>query len=633
MTQSPYLDKFIRELAAKGVEEAVIDTARAYSAKDDAPLPDALLRLGVAPGLISAALAQSVNVQFDTTPGAPSADALAMLDASEAMRLGVVPHKYDAITNTMTVLTASALDPDHEAGVAAVLRGRIYLVQVPSSTLKKLLLQHYGKGEGASDGGSELPAHLLDEATAREHNVVPLREEGRALVVAASTNASPMLVDDLRLLLGRPVRAERRPAHEVASLLDSAYGDAVAPVAVAADEEEVDIEQAALRDNAVIKVVNDVFRHALSVGASDIHIDPRPDSLVLRVRRDGVLTDFMTLPKTRERPVVARVKVLAKLNIADSLRAQDGRIRLRERDLEADMRVATQPTSHGEKVTIRLLQQAHNIPELEALGMAEDTFKQFKSLLHLPQGMILVTGPTGSGKSSTLFSFLKRVHTPEVNTMTIEDPVEYELEGINQSQINVKAGVTFPNALRAFVRHDPDIILVGEIRDQETAALATEAAITGHLVLSTVHTNDAPSTVTRLVEMGVEPFILSDALKAILAQRLVRRVCLQCATPHDPDPDLLEALGVTAQDLEGARIVRGRGCDACLHTGYEGRMAIHELLIINPEIEAMIHRRASRGEVTKAAEANGMRSLRQDGLMKAMAGLTTLEEVLKRTAY
>lgn len=628
-----YRERLIAELKKKNVEPGVIDTAIAYANKDGMPLTDALLTLRLQRPLISSALSQAIGVTFDTDPGAPDPSALKMLEPKQARELQVVPLKHDAITNTTTVLTSSALDPEHEGRVAVATESRVYLVQVPEALIKKLLLQHYG-GQARDDDSASLPTDLLPEEIARQYNVVPLREENGALVVAIPSNASPTLTEDLRIRLQRPIRTERKAAHEVANLLEGAYGPAgQREESQAASEEALDVEQAALRDNAVIKVVNDTIRYALSTDASDIHIDPQAENVIIRIRKDGVLNNYMTLPKSRERPIVARVKVLGRMNIADSLKAQDGRIRLRERDLEADMRVATQPTLHGEKVTIRLLQRGDRIPELEDLGMAEDVFEKFKGLLTTPQGMILVTGPTGSGKSSTLFSYLKRVHTSEINTLTIEDPIEYELEGVNQSQVNVKAGVTFANALRSFVRQDPDVILVGEVRDEETAKLATEAAITGHLVLSTVHTNDAPGTVTRLVEMGVEPYLLADALKAVLAQRLVRRVCQHCAQPDQPDPELLEAMKLTPQELEGAKLRRGRGCDHCLHTGFDGRLAIHELLTVTPEIESLVHRRASRGDIAKVAIRDGMRTLRQDGILKAKAGLTTLDEVLKRTAF
>ncbi|MEX1024497.1 MAG: GspE/PulE family protein [Planctomycetota bacterium] len=631
-THPPYL-KALREA---GINDGVLDTAKGHLTREGAAtLIDVLINLGVPAARLNDALARTTGATFTTRPPAIDPNALTLINATRAHELAVVPATFDPITRTSTVLVSDALDPDAEATLSDLTNTRVHLVQVPPATLKRLLFDHYPLNDAprASAGDERERAGLLDEATARRHNVAPLRVEGRALVLVAPDSAPGTLADDLRLLLGRPVRLDRRPAHEVTNYLNALYGlqgesDATTTVA-----ERDDIEYQARRDNVVIKTVNDVLLYARTNGASDVHIDPREDSVVVRIRKDGVLSDFMTLPKGREKPIVARVKVLAGLNIANSLTSQDGRIRLRELSLDADLRVATQPTTDGEKVTIRLLQEEALIPEIEDLGMSEDVFARFRELLNLPQGMVLASGPTGSGKSFTLFSFLKRVHTSETATLTIEDPVEYELAGVNQTQVNPKAGVTFASALRSFVRHDPDIILVGEIRDAETARLATEAAITGHLVLSTVHTNDAASTITRITEMGVPPYLLADALKASLAQRLLRHTCRACAEPDNPSDALLHDLALTRDELEGKQVLRGRGCDVCRGTGYDGRIPVHELLIVTPEIERAIFDRAGRQEIATIAQRQGTRSLRQNALAKAFAGITTLDEVLRRTAY
>ena len=627
---------FLKALREAGINDSVLDTAKGHLTREGAAtLIDVLLHLGVPATRLNDALARTTGATFATRPPAVDANALALVGAPRAHELGVVPAAFDPITRTSTVLVPDALDPDAEATLSDLTNTRVHLVQVPPATLKRLLFDHYPLSDAprTAAGDERERAGLLDEATARRHNVAPLRVEGRALVLVAPDGAPGTLADDLRLLLGRPVRLDRRPAHEVTNYLNALYGLPGESDAATAVAEREDIEYQARRDNVVIKTVNDVLLYARTNGASDVHIDPRADSVVVRIRKDGVLSDYMTLPKGREKPIVARVKVLAGLNIANSLTSQDGRIRLRELSLDADLRVATQPTTNGEKVTIRLLQEESLIPEIEDLGMSEDVFARFRELLNLPQGMVLASGPTGSGKSFTLFSFLKRVHTSETATLTIEDPVEYELAGVNQTQVNAKAGVTFASALRSFVRHDPDIILVGEIRDAETARLATEAAITGHLVLSTVHTNDAASTITRVTEMGVPPYLLADALKASLAQRLLRRTCRACAEPDHPSDALLADLALTRDDLEGKQILRGRGCDVCRGTGYDGRIPGHELLIVTPEVERAIFDRAGRQQIAAIAQEQGTRTLRQNALAKAFAGITTLDEVLRRTAY
>lgn len=631
-TQPP----FLKALRDAGINDSVLDTAKGHLTRETAgTLIDTLLDLGVPPTRINDALTRTTGATFTTRPPTIDPNALTLINSERAHDLSILPAAFDPITRTSTILVPDALDPTITDTLAELTNTRVHLIQTTPPTLKRLIFDNYPLGDAPTTTSSDQHERgsLLPENTARRYNVAPLRVEGRSLILAAPDTAPATLVDDLRLVLGRPVRLERRPAHEVTNYLNNLYGTEHGNDTPTSTSERDDIEYQALKDNVVIKTVNDVLLHARTIGASDIHIDPREDSVVMRIRKDGVLSDYMTLPKSREKPIVARVKVLAGLNIADSLKSQDGRIRLREISLDADLRVATQPTTNGEKVTIRILQEESLIPELEDLGMSDDVYERFRELLNLPQGMILVSGPTGSGKSFTLFSFLKRVHTSETATLTIEDPVEYELAGINQTQVNPKAGVTFASALRSFVRHDPDIILVGEIRDVETARLATEAAITGHLVLSTVHTNDAASTITRITEMGVPPYLLADALKASLAQRLLRATCRACAEPDTPADALLRDLDLTHDDLTGHHILRGRGCEACRGTGYDGRIPVHELLLVTPEIEHAIFDHAGRLEIAATAQQQGTRTLRQNALAKAYAGITTLDEVLRRTAY
>jgi type IV pilus assembly protein PilB len=395
---------------------------------------------------------------------------------------------------------------------------------------------------------------------------------------------------------------------------------------------EVQEDTSAIDDNALVKVVNNIIREALLNDMSDIHIEPRPDRVVVRVRKDGSLREYMTMPKATASAMAARIKIMGGLNIAERRVPQDGRVRFKDKTAELDLRLSTLPTVYGEKIVMRLLKKAASIPEIEQLGFAPYNFQRFSDVISKPYGMFLITGPTGSGKSFTTFSILKRIAAPDVNVTTIEDPVEYEIPGINQTQVNIKAGLDFARALRAFLRQDPDIIMVGEIRDHETAKIAMEAALTGHLLIATLHTNDAPSAVVRLTEMGIEPFNVSASLIGVLAQRLVRKVCKECRVEYTPEEHVLRRLEMDGSELKGKTLFRGVGCEKCGGSGYNGRYAIHELLLVDDDVEGAIVREASALEIRDLAVEKGMRTLRHDGIYKAFEGITTLEEVLARTA-
>jgi type IV pilus assembly protein PilB len=485
-------------------------------------------------------------------------------------------------------------------------------------------------------------ALLIPESTARRYVVVPMRLQGNSLVVAMKDPRNVFALDDLRLLTGRDILPAVMAEKDIIRLIERYFGsedmaklnDELSKNSRDRDKEkEAQTQESNLDDNAVVKVVDSIIREAALQEASDIHIEPAEFTVRVRYRIDGTLREHMELPKGSAQSVLARIKILGKLDIAERRIPQDGRVRFKKGSIDLDLRLSTLPTVYGEKAVMRLLQKASNIPEVEQLGLSDHNFQRFTDLIEKPNGIFLITGPTGSGKSFSSFSILKRIARPEKNTTTIEDPVEYEIPGINQSQVNVVAGMTFARALRAFLRQDPDIIFVGEIRDAETAKIATEAALTGHLVLATLHTNDAPGAVTRLEEMGVEHFNIGAALIGVLGQRLVRRVCQECKAPTNADPDVLRRLGLSDKELKGATLFRGAGCPRCGGTGYKGRMGIHELMIIDDPLRRGIGKGEGANELRDIATSqSGMKTLRQDGIEKAMAGMTTLEEVLAVTS-
>jgi type IV pilus assembly protein PilB len=480
---------------------------------------------------------------------------------------------------------------------------------------------------------------LVPEATARRYSAMPVRLDGNTLVVAMKDPRHVFALDDIRLITGKDIQPAVATEEALTQLINRYYrgGEDMDELAKAVLEEvgsqgtQEAEDTSAIDDNAIVKVVNNIIRESVINDISDIHIEPRPDRILIRVRKDGDLREYMTMPKAAASAMAARIKIMGGLNIAERRVPQDGRVRYKDKNIEVDLRLSTLPTVYGEKSVMRILKKASNIPEIEQLGFADYNFQRFADVIQKPYGMFLITGPTGSGKSFTTFSILKRLAVPEKNVTTIEDPVEYEIPGINQTQVNNKAGLNFAAALRSFLRQDPDIIMVGEIRDTETAKIAVEAALTGHLLIATLHTNDAASVVTRLTEMGVEPFNVSASLIGILAQRLVRRVCNNCKVEYTPEPDVLRRIGLTEEQIRGKSLYRGVGCEKCSGTGYNGRMAIHEFLMIDDELETVIAKERPANEIKEVAIKNGMRTLRDDGIGKAFKGHTTLEEVLAKT--
>ncbi len=384
-------------------------------------------------------------------------------------------------------------------------------------------------------------------------------------------------------------------------------------------------------DSPVIRLVNLMFSQAVRDKASDIHIEPYQNSLKIRQRLDGILYDMLSPPKHVQAALVSRIKVMAKLNIAEKRLPQDGRIELKVANQEIDIRVSTLPTAFGERVVLRLLDKSSVLISLTDLGMPEDRFIPFSEQIRSANGIVLVTGPTGSGKTTTLYAALTAINSTDINIITVEDPIEYRINGIGQVQVNPKIDLTFASGLRSIVRQDPDVILVGEIRDTETAKIAIQSALTGHLVFSTLHTNDASSAITRLIDMDIEPFLISSSVNAILAQRLIRIICPDCKTAYTADADAIAKLGLDPKEMEGKQVYRGKGCSNCHHTGYKGRCGIFELLLMDQTMKNLVFNTANANSIRDQAVKNGMITLRRDGADKVLAGITTIEEVYRVT--
>ena len=493
--------------------------------------------------------------------------------------------------------------------------------------------------------------NLVPVQIARKYEVLAIKREGSSVTLAMSDPTNVFALDDVGFMTGLTVVPVVAPQSTIRQAIERHYesltsglaqvisdmASAVGDVEVVEGEEEqwakADIFE--LKESAdeapVVRLVNMVFVDAIRRGASDIHLEPYEKVFRVRFRMDGVLHEIMTPPKRLEAALTSRVKIMANLDIAERRLPQDGRIKLRYNQREIDLRVSTLPTIFGEKTVMRILDKDALQLDLNLLGFDPWSLEQFNQAIHQPYGMILITGPTGSGKTTTLYSAIHTINSPDVNIMTAEDPVEYNLKGVNQVQVNEGIGRTFAAALRSFLRQDPDIILVGETRDLETAQIGIRAALTGHLVLTTLHTNDCPSTVARLLDMGIPPFLVSSALTLILAQRLGRKICKDCKQPYDADEESLVPYGHVPQGLGHIQFFKGKGCHACSFTGMKGRVAIYEVMPISEELREMMLRNAPTAEIRDMALAQGMKTLRQNALQKVLDGVTTVEEVLRVT--
>ncbi|MFN0204954.1 MAG: GspE/PulE family protein [Planctomycetota bacterium] len=476
---------------------------------------------------------------------------------------------------------------------------------------------------------------MVDASTARTFYLLPIRQEGGELVVAIGDPTNLSVLDDLRFLIGKPVRAVFTDPDKLKEIVDKLYpADAAglkAALAAAKGMSATGDAKELAKSAPVVRLLNAVLQQAVRDQASDVHLEPFEDIFRIRYRVDGSLFEIEAPPPYLAPALIARVKVMADLDIAETRVPQDGRIALSVDGKSVDLRVSTLPTMYGESCVMRVLDRSVVQLDINRVGLREEEMATIKQLIDLPHGIVLVTGPTGSGKTTTLYAMLSAANDPALKIITTEDPVEYDLEGIVQIPIQDEIGVTFARVLRTILRQDPDIILVGEIRDRETATVAIEASLTGHLVFSTLHTNDAPSAITRLADLGIDPFLISATVEAIIAQRLVRRVCNNCKAQVFPDPERLREIGLDAEKLAGAKFAIGRGCEKCHYTGYKGRLAIFEILTVNDNIRQLILDNTSTQKLREAARRQGLRPLRDAGMDAALDGVTTIEEVMRET--
>jgi len=535
---------------------------------------------------------------------------------------------------------SSALEEQKRAGrtLGRVLvdRGVLTEAQLVSALARQIGMRFVDLSDYAVDPATVM---LVPAAVCRRHTALPVgREDGKVLVAMADP-ANVFAIDDMRSITGmevRPLVATRADVLTAINRFHRADAD-LDSISMSLDSEPVEEDLSSVKevtDEApIVRFVNLLITQAITDRASDLHLEPAEHDLRVRFRIDGVLHEVMRAPKQITAGVISRLKIMSDINIAERRIPQDGRLSVAVEGRKIDLRVATLPTVWGEKVVMRVLDNSTAQLALSDLGFEPDNYARYAESFTKPYGMMLVTGPTGSGKSTTLYATLNIVSSPDKNVITVEDPVEYRLAGINQVQTNVKAGLTFAAALRSILRSDPDVVLIGEVRDHETAQIAIEAALTGHLVLTTLHTNDAPSAVTRLIEMGIEPFLVGSALDCVLAQRLARRLCTRCREPYLPTPEQLRQARFPWEDgQEIPKLYRPVGCTACSKTGYKGRLALHEVMTVSEEIERLAVARSSAAAIAEVARSQGMSTLRDDGLAKVRAGSTSLEEILRVVA-
>jgi len=522
----------------------------------------------------------------------------------------------------------------HSLGRVLVDRGMLTEPQLVSAVASSIGLRFVELTDYLVDGSA---VARVSASVCRRHTALPVGYEDGRLVVAMADPADVVAIDDIRSLTGldvRPIMATRSDVCAAITRYHRADSDlddlSVSMDAAGETQDDLAGVREVVEDAPIVKWVNLLISQAIADRASDIHIEPGERDLRVRFRIDGVLHEVMRSPRTIQAGVISRLKIMSDIDIAERRIPQDGRLSVAANGKKIDLRVATLPTVWGEKVVLRILDNSTALMTLAQLGFRDVNYTRYAESFTKPYGMILVTGPTGSGKSTTLYATLNIVSTPEKNVITVEDPVEYRIPGINQVQTHARAGLSFASALRSILRSDPDVVLVGEIRDHETARIAIEAALTGHLVLSTLHTNDAPSAITRLVEMGIEPFLVGSALDAVLAQRLARRLCERCKEAYSPTAEALRQARFPWQPGEGLpTLYRPRGCSACSKTGYQGRLALHEVMPVTEEVERLAVERGSADAIGRVARAQGMSTLREDGMAKVASGSTSIEEILR----
>ena len=568
------------------------------------------------------------------------------LETPRPSRAGVVAGRIGDILIAEGKITQEQLDEAlllqredrREIGQILLSLGYVSKVDLARSLALRLRLEYVELSERDVDRAA---SSLVDQKVLRRHGVLPLRVEDDRLVVAMSDPTNFFTLEDLKMISGYPVTPVVAVDDEIRRVQNKVFavGEGIAEILKEAADDSVSLEEIGEielgdgeADNApIVRLVGSILQQAVAEGVSDIHVEPRARELTVRMRVDGVLREVMSVPPRLQSGVTARLKILANLNIAERRLPQDGRFSVRLGGQKVDLRVATLPTVFGEKVVLRLLDSSSVDVNLTSLGFAPEMLERYEEVFRRPYGTVLVTGPTGSGKSTTLYATLGELNSPEKNIITVEDPVEYRMVGVNQIQVNPKIGLTFASGLRSILRSDPDVVMIGEIRDRETAKISVEAALTGHLVLATLHTNDAPAAVTRLTDMGVEPFLTSSAVDCVIAQRLARRLCERCKRPAEVDEEALSKLEFPFERFSGGALDfhEAVGCERCGDLGYRGRVGIYEMMVVGEEIGDLILRRASADEVRRAAEEGGMIPLRQDGLLKAARGVTTIEEVLR----
>lgn len=553
------------------------------------------------------------------------------------------------------VLTKEQIDKGWEKvtvseGKVDIVDALINLKYITKKEIMTVLAQEYGL-QTLDLVGYQIPPEIIESipaSLAKQYKVLPVMKHDDILTVAMSDPTDMETLDSLRYILKCDVEAVISPQEEIQKLIDHHYGsleESVDSFLEGMSEEDVESQLMAgmteeggggdslkEEDAPIIKLVSLLIIEAFKMRASDIHLEPLERRYRVRYRIDGVLREMESPPKYLQANITSRIKIMSKLDISEKRLPQDGRIQLKVEGKDIDLRVSTIPTTHGESIVMRILDKSSIMLDIPKLGFYSDDQAVINKIINFPDGIFLVTGPTGSGKTTSLYAFLNTINTPHRKIITVEDPIEYQLAGINQVQVNAAIEMTFASALRSMLRQAPNIIMVGEIRDLETAETAINASLTGHLVFSTLHTNDAPSAVTRLIDMGVKPFLVASAVKAIMAQRLVRQICSNCSVPYEPEPGELESLGLTEEFLKTAKLKKGRGCVECGETGYHGRVGIFEVFVVTEEIQHLIYEKVSAIQIRESARKAGMRTLREDGLRKAAAGVTTLKEVLRITA-